>query len=203
MKKLSLSLLALVLVLCLSTSAFAAGKPSPMKVTKDGITVEVLSATLEEIMGDRTKDNFSDKNGEYFAIGSNIVKASDYRKLALKVRYFNDRKTAISFPSMSVVAWTLTLPNGVKTKQFDKFEKLVGTVDSKSKVEETISIVVKKPSDKEKQKYVLTYGLLNYTEEFNKVLKDYMLGAITPKDWAKKYEKKFTPIDMVIKLQIK
>ncbi|EJW14285.1 hypothetical protein M5X00_31830 [Paenibacillus alvei] len=197
-------IMALVLILCFSTSAFAAGKQvAPMKLTKDGITVEVTSATLEEIKGDRTKDNYRDDNGEYFANGSNIVKAADYRNLVLKVKYTNGRKTDINFPKLPI-AWTITLPGGEKEKDTRLYtigKNLTGKVKKNSTVEDTITLLVKKPAKKDG--FVLTYSLLDYNDEFNNAINGVMSGKISKKEWDKKYKKKFTPVDMIIKLQVK
>ncbi|MCY9513316.1 hypothetical protein [Paenibacillus apiarius] len=195
--------LTLVFVLCFATSAFAAEKKeTPMKVTKDGITVEVTSAKLKEIKGDRTKDNYADENGDFIAYGGKIVKASEYRNLALKVKYTNKSKADINLSSL---AWGITLPGEKKEyKQLADYKvgkKLTGKVKKNSTVEDELTLIVKMPS--KTSGFVLNYRLMDYTDEYKKLLQQAITGKITEKEWNKKYKDKYTPKELAIQLIIK
>lgn len=192
--------LTLVFVLCFATSAFAA--KAPMKVTKDGITIEVTGVKFEKIKGDRTKDNFADENGDYIAVGGKIVKADDYRNLVVKVKYTNSSKKDIN---LSELAWGVTLPGEKKEyKQLNDYKigkELKGKVAKKTTVEGEIILPVKKALTS--KNFTLNYRLMDYSDEYKKLLQQAIAGKITQEEWNKKYKDKYTPKELTIKLSAK
>ncbi len=97
-KKLALLGLALVMVGC--SNEPVQQKESGVSVVEDTIgndgekeektlennsltTIKIVEQVIGEPIGDRTADNVGQENGEYFAIGSDIVKCSDYTNNSL------------------------------------------------------------------------------------------------------------------------
>ena len=77
-------------------------KDSTKKQTELKFTVD--SVTREDIKGDRTQDNVSSENGECFAIGSKIVKASDYEYIVASVKIENTSDKAANLNKMGFTA---------------------------------------------------------------------------------------------------
>lgn len=77
---------------------------------KNGLTM-TATATIGVIKGDRTKDNYADPNGDYFADGSNIVKTSEYKSILVKVAIKNNGPKTVDVSSYN---WMAELADGYK-----------------------------------------------------------------------------------------
>lgn len=50
-------------------------------VAVDNVVFTITEGAINPVKGDRTEDNYADENGEYFALGGDIVKAADYEQI--------------------------------------------------------------------------------------------------------------------------
>lgn len=163
----------------------ASGMGNP--VTKNNVTITLTHLSIAPAKGDRTQDNVQDDNGEYFAIGSDIVKAADYEQLVLTVKIENNTDKALTFSEMG---WSATLPDGYKIKSVKGEGKLRDQVASKSTGEGKLTIIREKAVNADKIN--LTYQLMDYNDEWRKAMPDVLSGKLDEKG----YKKKFNPQEM-------
>ena len=158
----------------------------------DGISIAVTGLRVQSPKGDRTKDNFARENGEYFADGSDIVKASDYNQIAISIEIENNTDKVIN---TSLSGWQAKLQDGYKLKGLSYYKDGTITnpmeikqVASHNNVKATLCCTIEKTiSIKEID---LTYNYLDYNDEWSKAIGEAISGKLTKED----YEKKFTPV---------
>ena len=182
MKKCIISFL-LVLTLLGATVCSAANYGLNKSATVKGISVAVTSCKLSGVVGDRTKDNYSKKNGPYFALGSKIVKASDYNQITLSFKISNKTKKVYNF---SRIGLKVKLPDGTDLSNF---------IDASSENEKQVSagatenVLLKfyKENKVKANKLILTYDFLDYTDGLNSDIYSVALGKMTVPAFNKKY----------------
>ncbi|WP_051560412.1 hypothetical protein [Clostridium beijerinckii] len=183
-KKLIASVLALFTIISLvgcgstQTTANADAKEptkqedsNPNEKTVDGIKFTLESATKEPVKGDRTKDNVAQYNGEYFAIGSKIVKAADYENVVVNLKIENTTDKAIT---LSKYGWSAKMKDGYKLKDHTPSDDLKGQVASNNYVEGQVKVLVEKKLNV--KEFNLSYNLIDYTN-FEKAMGDAISGT--------------------------
>lgn len=160
----------------------------------DGIAFTISSCQVKPIIGDRTKDNYSAKNGEYFAIGNNIVKVADYEQIEIDVKIENKTDKAITFSS---VGWSAKLKDGYKFKDLNVIGKIGEQFPSKYIGEGKISIIKEKAINADV--LLLTYELMDYNEEWQKAIGAAIKGELTEEQYKAKFSSK--PINFELKLK--
>lgn len=160
--------------------------------TVDGLTLNA-TAKIETVKGDRTKDNVADKNGEYFADGSNIVKASDYKNIVVDIDVKNDTDKVVNLNSLN---FSGELQDGYKLKTHISLtgDKQDDQVQSKASGKCQVSYIVK--NDIKTDKIKLTYLWVKNKEEFAKLIKDPNISKISEKEAKEKYKDVFTTIKL-------
>ncbi|SHJ99799.1 hypothetical protein SAMN02745163_03035 [Clostridium cavendishii DSM 21758] len=206
MKKMLISLMLVcsiaTLVGCGSTSAKETSSNKETKkedVKKEANTKTVYNLTLtanakiEPVKGDRTKDNVAQENGEYFANGSDVVKATDYKDIVVDVDAKNDTDKVIS---LSEINFGAELQDGYKLKGNISLtgNKQEDQVQSKSNGKYTLHYFVKNDTKAEKLK--LTYLLIKNKDEFNNLIKDPNITKMSKEEVAEKYKDVFTSIEL-------
>jgi hypothetical protein len=164
----------------------------------DNISMKVLDAKKEAVVGDRTADNVSKKNGEYFANGSDIVKATDYERIIISMQVENKSNKAITFNQMG---WSATMSDGFKLKNITIDGDINGQVPSNYSGASKVSILAKKSL--KVSSFKLTYNLMDYNDEWNAALGDLLKNGLSEEQFNKKYGDKFVskPIDFNITLK--
>lgn len=182
---------------------------SPNQVTKDkvygirdiaspidGISITVTGLKLQDPKGDRTKDNVSSANGDYFGHGSGIAKASDYNQIIIDVLIENNTDKVIN---TSLAGWAATLQDGYKLENFNYSESTmdplgVKQIPSHNKVAFSLQSIIEKTVTI--NEINLTYNFLDYNDEWLKAIQDFNTGKLTKDD----YVNKFNIIKLVWKL---
>lgn len=163
--------------------------------TVEGLTLTVTSK-IQAIKGDRTKDNTADDKGEYFADGSNIVKASDYKKIVINVDVKNDTDKVVQ---MTKFYWGAELQDGYKLNQMITGDEKDVQVQAKSNGTYQFDFTVKK--DVKADKIKLTYLWVKNENEFNKLMKDPNASKMSEEEVKAKYKDVFTGIDLEADIQ--
>ncbi|NMF04587.1 hypothetical protein ACUH7Y_09710 [Clostridium beijerinckii] len=182
-KKLIASVLALFTIISLvgcgstQTTASADTKETvkqedsnPNEKTVDGIKFTLESVTREPVKGDRTKDDFAQNNGEYFAIGPKVVKASDYENIVINLKIENTTDKAIE---ISEYGWTAKMKDGYKLNDSLNDKDIDKQIASHNDIEGAIKILVEKKLDV--KEFNLNYNLIDYTN-FDKMLGEAVSG---------------------------
>ncbi|QOR33856.1 hypothetical protein IMX26_10130 [Clostridium sp. 'deep sea'] len=191
MKKIVLIMLMLVIavgVLGCSKGATPSGSEDYVlgtKLEEDKISMAITAVSVTDVIGDRTQDNYGKENGQYFAIGSEIVKASDYEQIEISVSIENKSDKAMSF---SFMGWSATLPDGYNLENLEVTGKLDEQIPTNYSCEEKIIIIKEKAIKAEKLN--LTYSLLDYNEEWQQDLWASIGGTLTEKEYKAKYSPK-------------
>ncbi len=162
-------------------------KANPVK----GVSIEITGFDYEDMKGDRTQDNYADDNGEYFAIGSDIVKVDDYKNLTVYITVKNDTDKAISFSS---AGWRCKLPDGYKIRGIDgdlKFQ-----VASHNKKEIMLNAPIERNLNA--KEIILNYNYLDYNEEWSEDIWKARMGEMTEKEYTNKYK----PVTLEFKLKL-
>ena len=173
---------------------------SPNQVTKDrvygigditspvdGISITVTGLKLQDPKGDRTKDNVSSANGDYFGHGSGIAKTSDYNQIIIDVLIENNTDKVIN---TSLAGWAATLQDGYELKNFNYLESTmdplgVKQISSHNKVKLSLQNIIEKTVTI--NEINLTYNFLDYNGEWLKAIQDFNTGKLTENDYAKKF----------------
>lgn len=160
--------------------------------TADGLTLAITSAKTEAVKGDRTADNHMQENGEYFADGSNVVKAADYKQITVDVDIKNDTgKTIQAGPFY----WGAELSDGYKLQQnVPGNSKSDSQVQSKGTGKCELYFVVK--NDAKTDKLNLTYLWVKNEEEFKKLMSDPRAAQMTEQEAKEKYKDVYTGIKL-------
>lgn len=176
------------------SSEYIVGTP----IEKDGIVITITGVKVSDVVGDRTQDNYGKENGEYFANGSDVVKASDYELVEIDVKVENKSDRAITF---SQFGWSAEQADGYKFKNIGVTGKLKEQIPSNYTTEEKLSILKEKALATEK--LMLNYNLIDYNEEWNKAMGEAVSGTLNEKQWKEKYGDKFNkPIKFELKLNV-
>lgn len=150
--------------------------------TIDGLTLTVTSK-IEAIKGDRTKDNVGDTNGEYIAVGSDIVMANGYKKIEVFVDIKNDTDKTVQ---MGVFYWGAELQDGYKLNQTITGDQKDDQVQSKSNGKYEFYYTVK--NDIKADKLKLTYLWVKNEDEFKKLVADPNTSKMSEQEATKKYK---------------
>lgn len=164
-------------------------KASPV----EGFSITVTAFNIQGVKGDRTADNYANANGEYFAKGSDIVKASDYNSIVVDVEFENNTEKAIS---ISTIGWKAILQDGYKLKNFKPDGKYDNQIASNNKIKLTLSDIVEKTISV--KQVDISYSYLDYNDEWSQAMKDAMTSKITKDEFLEK----FKPIPITWKLNI-
>lgn len=162
--------------------------------TVDGLTL-TINAKIEPIKGDRTKDNYGDDNGEYFAKGSDIVKASDYKNIVVEMDIKNDTNKSIKINPYNISAELqdgYELTANMSGKQEDQ-------VQSNGKGKYKLSFVVK--NDIKADKIKLSYLWVKNEDEFSKLMRDPNMNKLSQKEALEKYKDIFTEFKLETNIQ--
>lgn len=154
----------------------------------DGLTLTV-SAKIQPVKGDRTKDNIGDVKGEYFANGSDIAKASDYNEIVIIVDVKNDTSKVVQ---IGVHNWGAELQDGYKLTGNTTGNDPDDQVQSKSSGKYELHYAVKKDIKAEKIK--LTYLWVKNQEEFKKTINDPNIAKMSALEVREKYKDIFANI---------
>lgn len=171
------------------TDGYVYGTP----ITVDDVVFTITECSVASIEGDRTKDNVAEENGEYFAIGSDIVKVADYEQVELSIMIENKKDKAITF---SEVGWEAKLPDGYKLENITVEGKIGEQMPSNYKGEGKIVIVKEKAIKAETMQ--LTYNLMDYNEEWKEAIWKAVAGEMTEEQ----YKNKFNPKPVVFELKV-
>jgi len=163
--------------------------------TIDGLTLTVASK-IEAIKGDRTKDDVGKENGEYIADGSDVVKAIDYKKIAISVNVKNNTDRTIP---MSAFYWGAELQDGYKLNQTITGNQKDSQIQSKTNGKYEFYYTVKK--DIKADKINLTYLWVKNEEEFKKIMADPNLSKMSEKEAKEKYKNVYTGFKLVADIQ--
>lgn len=164
----------------------------------DKVTMKVINAKKEAVVGDRTADNVSKENGGYFADGSNIVKAADYERIIVSLQVENKSNKAIAFSEMG---WSAVMPDGFKLDKITIDGDIKGQVPSNYSGLSKVSILIKKSLNV--SSFKLTYNLMDYNDQWSAALSDVMQNNLTEKQYNAKYGDKFSPKTLDFDITIK
>lgn len=162
--------------------------------TVDGLTL-TINSRIEQVKGDRTKDNYSDDKGEYFAKGSDIVKAADYKNIVVEMDIKNDTSRSIEINPLYVSAELqdgYKLSNNIDGSQEDQ-------VQSKATGKYKFSFVVK--NDIKADKVKLSYLWIKNEEEFKKLVQDPNVSKMSEEEAKEKYKDVYTNIKFETDIQ--
>lgn len=162
-------------------------------VTFDNIVFTITEGTINPVKGDRTEDNYADENGEYFGLGSDIVKAADYEQIEFSVIIENKSDKAIYF---SEVGWEAVLPDGYKLEHITVEGKIGEQIPSNYKAEGKVIVVKEKAIQTDQLK--LTYNLMDYNEEWREAIWQLLSGEFD----AEEYTSKFNPQPVVFEIKL-
>ncbi len=165
--------------------------------TIKGITFKIDEVEISDIIGDRDSENYAKEDGEYFALNSEILKASDYSKLVIKYTIENNSDKAIGYTDS---AWEATLQDGYKINLLvDLMDLDLKQVQASSYKNETVEAVVEKSLAIEELK--LKYNYLdynqNYWDDFGKIF----TGEMNEEQYNEKYKKNIEPMQFKVKIK--
>lgn len=155
-----------------------------LTATVGNVTYEITGVTLEPVKGDRTADNYDDPDGEYFALGSDIVKAADYKNIVINYTIHNKSDKAVGYATW---AWDFRLPDGYKIETSNNLSDL-DLVQVPSKSKEDVVIILPVKADLNVDVLNLEYGYLDYNEEYWDDFGKAITGEITEKEYKNKYK---------------
>lgn len=143
-------------------------------------TVVVISTEIGQPVGDRTADNVGQENGDYFAIGSDIVACVDYDNIHVTAQLTN---TTDKLLNTSAMAWSAEMEDGYKLDLFQDGMGVgllySGTLDQQIQSGSTVTVEfdIYKKKDVKGDKVLLTYRDVNYGEEYSEMVKLAFSGA--------------------------
>jgi hypothetical protein len=130
-----------------------------LEKTVDGVKFTISSVSREDVKGDRTKDNVTDNNGEYFANGSEIAKVTDYQYVVVKVNVNNGTDKAIT---LSQLGWSAKMKDGFELKGIIVSKELKDQMPSNYSVDGEIKILAEKKLTI--NEFELKYNLIDYSK---------------------------------------
>lgn len=151
----------------------------------DALTsIKILEQVVSEPVGDRTADNIGQENGEYFAIGSDIVKCSDYDNVHVVVELTNNRDELFT---TNMMAWSAEMEDGyslnINNNDYSDIQIQSG---STAKIE----LDILKEKTIKGDKIILTYTDINYDDTYAEFLNKALSGA-TEEECRKEYPQYF------------
>lgn len=162
-------------------------------VTFDNIVFTITEGTINPVKGDRTEDNYADENGEYFGLGSDIVKAADYEQIEFSVIIENKSDKAIYF---SEVGWEAVLPDGYKLEHITVEGKIGEQIPSNYTAEGKVIIIKEKAIQADQLK--LIYYYMDYNEEWQEAIWQAITGELSEEE----YTAKFNPRPVVFEIKL-
>lgn len=147
-----------------------AAKENPNEKTVDGVKFTISNISRENVKGDRTQDNVSSENGEYFANGSKTVKASDYEYIVVNIKVENTTDKAIS---LSQYGWLAQMKDGYKLKNKIVSDNLKEQMPSNYSVDGQVKVLAEKKLAV--KQFELKYNLIDYAN-MGKMVKDSISG---------------------------
>lgn len=175
-----------------ATSTKPAASKDSSTQTVDGLTLTITSAKAEAVKGDRTADNKAQSGGEYFANGSNIVKAADYKQIIVDADIKNDTDKTIQ---TGPFYWGAELSDGYKLQQASNSNsKSDSQVQSKGTGKCELCFVVK--NDVKADKMNITYLWVKNEDEFKKLMSDPKVAQMTEQEAKEKYKDVYTGIKL-------
>nr|DAF76786.1 MAG TPA: protein of unknown function DUF4969 [Caudoviricetes sp.] len=169
---------------------------NPNEKIKDNIKFILESVSKEQVKGDRTQDNVSQDNGEYFANGFDIAKAIDYEYIIVKIKIENSTDNALT---LSKNGWSAEMEDGYKLKNYTLSQEFNGQVASHNFAEGEIKILVEKKLNV--QNFELSYNLLDYNN-FDKMVSDAISGkseAQCKKDYPELFKENYVTFNIEVK----
>lgn len=163
--------------------------------TIDGLTL-TANAKIEPVIGDRTADNYGEEKGEYFAIGSDIVKASDYKNIAVNLNVENNTDKSVKIDPYFIAA---SLQDGYELNKNIKFSEDDDQFQSKSSGEYKFGIIIKK--DIKADKINIAYTWIKDEEEFKKLMQDPKVSKMSEEQVDKKYKDIFSQFNLEVDMQ--
>lgn len=143
-------------------------------------TIKIISTEVSEPLGDRTADNYADENGEYFAIGSDIVKCSDYDNIHVVAELTNNRENLLK---TSAIAWSAKMEDGYNLELFQNGIGIgmMNDGDLGKQIQSGSSVTVEFDILKEKtikgNKIILTYTDINYDDTYTEFFQKALSGS--------------------------
>lgn len=156
--------------------------------TADGIVYTITKVELKDVVGDRDADNYSVENGDYFAMGSDLVKSSDWKEIV--VSYAIDNTTDAAF-GYATIMWEGRLSDGYVVK-FDSNLMDFDLMQVPSNGQKEVQVSAYIESSIAVSELQLTYHHLDYSEQFFTDFGKVMAGEMGQKE----YESKYTPTDL-------
>ncbi|HBG7746616.1 TPA: hypothetical protein KRE80_002118 [Clostridioides difficile] len=167
-----IGMLGLTLVACSSTA-------SGDKI--NGIEIVAKETSAEQIKGDCNQDGSYNENGEYFQMGLDTAKASDYEYKIVNVSVENTSDEAIK---LFQTGWNATAKDGYEFEHIRVADKLENQqVPANYSFDAQVKILVEKKMNV--KEIILKYNLKDYSNLAN-AMKDASAGA-TKEDIQKKY----------------
>lgn len=133
--------------------------------------VKIISSEVSVPVGDRTADNVGQENGEYFAIGSDIVKCSDYINAHIVVELTNNRDELFTTNSM---AWSAEMEDGYKLS-FNNND--YSNIQIQSGSTANIELDILKEKSVKGDKIILNYRDINYDDTYTEFFQKALSGA--------------------------
>lgn len=169
-------------------SGSSSGPAGEFSQTADGMTYTITKVELQDVVGDRDANNVSAENGEYFALGTDIVKASDWKEIV--VSYTIDNVTDAAF-GYATLMWEGHLPDGYAVQCDSNLMDLkLMQVPSHGQKKEQLHIYVE--SSISVSELLLTYHHLDYNEQYFEDFGKIITGEMGQQE----YESKYTPTDL-------
>lgn len=143
-------------------------------------TLVVISTEISQPIGDRTADNVGQENGDYFAIGSDIVACADYDSIHVTAQLTN---TTGELLNTSATAWSATMEDGYELGLFQDGVGVGimndGTLGKQiqSNSTETFEFDIYKKKDVVGNKIILSYRDINYGDKYNEMMKMAFSGS--------------------------
>lgn len=166
----------------LSPSSRTYGLNDP--VTINGITIKISDCKINAVKGDRTSDNTAQDNGPYFAMGSDIKKASDYQQITATLNIVNKTDKAYTFSKMGISAKLqdgTDLNNTIYLNEQNDVQ-----VSSNKSGEYKLNYIISKNIFAKKLN--VTYSFLNYNSGWSADLSKAMAGSMTESEYNAKYK---------------
>ncbi|MEW8956513.1 hypothetical protein [Clostridium sp.] len=154
----------------------------------DGLKL-TANAKIEAVKGDRTKDNVAAENGEYIADGSNIVKAEDYKKIAITIDVENNTDRVVELGPFN---WQAELQDGYKLTQKITGKEKDSQIQSKTNGKHEFNYVIEKNVKAEKIK--LSYLWIKNSDEFKKLIQNPEMAKMSEEEAMEKHKDIFSKI---------
>ncbi|WP_410495000.1 hypothetical protein QTL86_12680 [Cellulosilyticum sp. ST5] len=143
-------------------------------------TAVVISTEIGQPVGDRTADNVGQENGDYFAIGSDIVACADYDSIHVTAQLTN---TTGELLNTSAIAWSAKMEDGYELGLFQDGVGIgimnEGTLSKQIQANstETFEFDIYKKKDVTGSKIILNYRDINYGDKYNEMMKMAFSGS--------------------------